>query len=62
MKSALRLRGCLLSDYVHPSPFKAQFKYTVFRGRVKIGPVARRNFIYQEKLNKRAWSQVRWNM
>ena len=52
MKSALRLRGCLLSDYAHASPVKAQFKYlsySLFRGRVKIGPVARRNFIYQEK-------------
>lgn len=52
MKSALRLRGRLLSDYAHASPVKAQFKYlsySLFRGRVKIGPVARRNFIYQEK-------------
>ena len=53
MKSALRLRGvCFqtMSTQVRLRP-SSNISNTVylFRGRVKIGPVARRNVTFQEK-------------
>ena len=59
MKSALRLGGCLLSDCVHASPLKAQFKYLSYilslTVALKLGLLPA-GILFTKKNNKKAWS------